>query len=300
MLPKSIRLSSIAIYSTTFVLGVLSLIYPFIASAIVQSKPTGEVGFGHTPLMLTVLLSLSLVVLIYEVQGQVNTKVIALLGVLIAINASLRFIEVGIPGPGGFSPIFLLIILAGYLYGGRFGFLLGALTMLVSALVTGGFGPWLPSQMFAAGWVGMSAPLLRPFVRRTSSYSNSKNQSNRIELLALILFGFLWGFLYGVIMNLWSWPYFVDPAGQYGSQGISTIEFISRYASYYFLSSFFWDLSRAFGTALLLFAFGIPILSVLRRFLHKLTFQHDQTNLQEHQFQPAIETALKDSIHIPQ
>ncbi len=300
MLPKSIRLSSIAIYSATFILGVLSLLYPFISSAIVQNTPTGQAGFGHTPLMLTVLLSLSLVVLIYEVQGQVNTKVIALLGVLIAINASLRFIEVGIPGPGGFSPIFLLIILAGYLYGGRFGFLLGALTMLVSALVTGGVGPWLPSQMFAAGWVGMSAPILRPFVQRTSSYSNSKNQSSRIELLALILFGFFWGFLYGVIMNLWSWPYFVDPVGQYGSQGISTIELISRYTSYYLLSSFFWDLSRAFGTALLLFAFGIPILSVLRRFLHKLTFQHDQTNLQEHQFQAAIETVLKDSIHIPQ
>jgi len=33
----------------------------------------------------------------------------------------------------------------------------GALGILVSALATGGVGPWLPYQLFAAGWVGMGA-----------------------------------------------------------------------------------------------------------------------------------------------
>jgi energy-coupling factor transport system substrate-specific component len=32
------------------------------------------------------------------------------LGVLVALNAVLRFIEVAIPGPGGFTPIFFLIL----------------------------------------------------------------------------------------------------------------------------------------------------------------------------------------------
>ena len=81
------------------------------------------------------------------------------------MNSTLRFAEAAIPGPGGFSPIFLLIVLGGYVYGARFGFLLGALTILVSGMLTGGVGPWMPYQMFVAGWTGMAAPLCRPMVR---------------------------------------------------------------------------------------------------------------------------------------
>ena len=41
-----------------------------------------------------------------------------------------------------------------------FGFVLGALTMFASALITGGVGPWLPFQMFGAAWVGFFAGCL--------------------------------------------------------------------------------------------------------------------------------------------
>jgi energy-coupling factor transport system substrate-specific component len=40
--------------------------------------------------------------------------------------------------------MFLLIILTGYVFGARVGFLMGALSLMVSALITGGVGPWLP------------------------------------------------------------------------------------------------------------------------------------------------------------
>ena len=75
----------------------------------------------------------------------------ALLGILTALSAVLR----ALPGPAGFNAIFLLPILAGYCYGPTFGFLLGALSLLVSALIGGGVGPWLPYQMLATGWVGL-------------------------------------------------------------------------------------------------------------------------------------------------
>ena len=52
---------------------------------------------------------------------------------------------------------FAPLILGGYVFGARFGFLFGAFALLVSALITGGVGPWLPYQMFAAGWMGLSA-----------------------------------------------------------------------------------------------------------------------------------------------
>ena len=64
-----------------------------------------------------------------------------------------------VTGIAGFSPIFLLILCGGYVFGAEYGFVLGATTILVSALVTGGLGPWLPYQLFAAGWVGALAGL---------------------------------------------------------------------------------------------------------------------------------------------
>jgi energy-coupling factor transport system substrate-specific component len=218
--------------------------------------------------MLILLLVLCILVLLYEAQGQTsNTRLLALLGILVAINSALRFLEVAIPGPGGFSPIFFLIILTGYVFGGRFGFLMGAMTMLVSALITGGVGPWLPSQMFTAGWAGMSAPLCRPLVRAV----NGENRRREVFLLAI--FGAAWGFLYGLIMNLWSWPFIAGPAAQYWSPGSGPSEIIQRYAAYYAITSLMWDLMAALGNALLILLFSQPTLRALRRFQARFKYQ---------------------------
>ena len=81
---------------------------------------------------------------------------VAALGVLTAVNAVLR----AVPGPAGFSAMFALPILAGYCYGPTFGYLLGALSLAVSALLGAGVGPWLPYQMFTIGWVGLTSAWL--------------------------------------------------------------------------------------------------------------------------------------------
>ena len=69
-------------------------------------------------------------------------------------------------GVGGFSPIFFLVLVAGYEFGASYGFLVGAFSLLVSALVTGGIGPWLPYETFAVGWMGAAAGLAGSTVRR--------------------------------------------------------------------------------------------------------------------------------------
>jgi len=50
--------------------------------------------------------------------------------------------------------MWFVLILSARVFGPSFGFLLGALSMFLSALITGGFGPWLAYQSFAAGWIG--------------------------------------------------------------------------------------------------------------------------------------------------
>ncbi len=134
-------------------MGIFSFVQPFFTPGIKQYFGYTQIRSDDTPWMVTLALSLCVFIITYEVQTQaVNTRIIALMGMLVAINSSLRFMEVAIPGPGGFSPVFFLIIMLGYVYGSH-SFYEGALSLFVAALITGGVGPWLPGQKFTAvGW----------------------------------------------------------------------------------------------------------------------------------------------------
>ena len=243
-----------SIYALTAAIGLLAFLYPVVMAGQAAS----------TPLLLAFVVGLSFVALLLEVQGDaMNAKFVALLGILTAMNAALRFAEVAIPGPGGFSPIFFFIIVTGYVYGGRFGFLLGALTLLVSALITGGVGPWLPYQILTAGWVGLSSPLLRPLVRWL------RLEGRWPEVVLLALFGLGWGLLYGALLNLSSWAFIVGP----GAPMPTTLrETLRQYAIFYVTTSLVWDLARGFGNMALTLAFGATTLRVLRRFYKHFSF----------------------------
>jgi energy-coupling factor transport system substrate-specific component len=265
-----VRLASGLIFILVSLLGVGLFLYPFLAPNLVEQQAGGGAArSSELPLMLSLLVGFCLLVLLLEVQSQgIQTRFVALLGVLVAINAALRFLEVAIPGPAGFSPIFFLIILGGYVFGGRFGFMMGALTLLVSALITGGVGPWLPSQMITAGWVGMSAPLVRWLLR------SLRVKSGAMEVVALAIFGAAWGFFYGVVLNLWFWPFMSGSAAQSWQAGMSLGQAVQRYAVFYFATSFAWDLAAVGGNIALLAAFGLPALRVLRRFQRRFAFEY--------------------------
>ena len=250
---------AVMIYALGAVIGVAAFAYPFVLP---QTALAETAHVADAPLLTTFLIVISLAVLLVEVQGQaVSAKVVAALGVLVAITAVLRFMEVVFPVVGGFTPIFVPIILAGYVFGARFGFLLGTMALLASALVTGGVGPWLPYQMFTAGWVGMSAGWLpRP-------------TNQRAQLAILAGFGFLWGLLFGVIMNLYFWPFAVDSGATSWQPGNGLWDGIGRYATFYLVTSLIWDLGRALGNLVLILALGMPTVRALIRFRDRFQFK---------------------------
>lgn len=263
------RFLSLATYAFSTLLGLSALFYPFLLPSLITPTQNYQARTGEMPWLITVLLILCLLAIVFEVQSQAsNNRLIALLGVLVSINAVLRFVEVSIPGPGGFTPIFFLIILTGYVFGGGIGFLMGVLTLLVSALITGGIGPWLPGQMITAGWVGMSATILRKIL------CHLKLDHRPVEIVILAIFGIGWGLLYGVIMNLWSWPFVLGPSDQYWSPGIDLGETVRRYATYYLLTSLAWDLAASAGNAILILALGAPTLRALRRFQKRFIYRY--------------------------
>jgi len=248
------RLATTLIYTLSAGLGAAAFTYPFLAAVAGKSSSSPP----NVVLLATVLVALSLAALMIEVQGQaVSAKVVSALGVLVAATAVLRFVETAVPGPGGFSPLFAPITLVGYVFGARLGFLMGTMTLLVSALITGGVGPWLPYQMFAAGWVGLTAGWLpRP-------------RSPRRQLILLIIFGFGWGLLFGALLSLYSWPLI----GGAGDQSLPLPQLLARYGAYYLATSLVWDLMRALGNAALILALGMPAVRALTRFRNRFQYQ---------------------------
>jgi energy-coupling factor transport system substrate-specific component len=254
------KLLTTAIYALSAFTGVVAFTYPFFLPSLLGEGNTSHAP--EAPLLTVVLLIMCLAVLLIEVQGQaVSAKVVAALGILVAITAVLRFIETAFPGPGGFSPIFVPIILAGYVFGARFGFLLGANALLVSALITGYVDPLVPFQMFTVGWVGLTAGWL-PHPR-----------SPKLQVALLVVVGILWGFLFGAIMNLYSWPFVVDGRATSWQPGVGWYDGLLRYAAYYAATSFLWDFGRALGNALLMAALALPAIRALTRFRDRFQFE---------------------------
>jgi energy-coupling factor transport system substrate-specific component len=239
---------------TISLVGIAAFLHPF------WSAGQHDAQRPDAPIMAAGLITLSLVAMLLDAQrASLGVKQIALLGILSAMNAALRFAETALPGPGGFTPLFLLIICGGYAYGPRFGFLLGLLSLLASAIVTAGIGPWLPFQMYTAGWMGLSAGWLAMILR---------DKFDRREHIVITAFGFAWGFGYGAIMNLWSWPYTLDPAALGSPAAV-----LQRYAAYYAATSAVWDLFGAFGNAVLIALFAPAAVRALQRFRSRLTFR---------------------------
>lgn len=191
------------------------------------------------------------VLLIY--QGKISgPRQIAVLGVLAAIASATRIATSGV---GGFELIFVIVILGAAAVGAEFGFLLGALSIIISSLFFGGVGPWTAFQVFAVGWVGLGAGLLaKRFTKR--------------QTWVLAIYGFLASYVFGLIMNLWFWPFAIGPSTSLSySLKVGLFENLMSFLGYSLISSTLtWDTVRAISTATFVLLLGKPILATLRRY----------------------------------
>ena len=97
-----------------------------------------------------------------------QARELVLIAVLVALNVAGRAVFFMLPE---FKPVVAMTILAGVAFGGETGFLVGAMTMLVSNMLFSQ-GPWTPWQMFAMGIIGWLAGVLyRKGVLRRSKLS---------------------------------------------------------------------------------------------------------------------------------
>ena len=243
------------VYALVAIIGVAAFLYPF---WIPTSSLPNQAHSGDAPLVAAIVAALAVTAVALEVRrGSMNGATVAILGVLAASAGLLRLLSLPLGGNG----IFFLIILAGVAFGPRFGMLLGLCSMAVSAVITGGIGPWLPFQMLTLSWMGALAGVLGLATRRWSP---------RAELLALASYGWIWGFLYGAIMNLWFWPFQRNGGSLDWIPGSSVGATLRHYWSFYVATSYPWDAASALANAVLIFVTGAAVLATLRRFAHRL------------------------------
>ena len=251
----------IAIFIVLNAVGLAAYLNPFFAPGMHED---GLQSFAHktdAPIVFAATAALCLVLAVADLTaGGLNSKSLAALGVLAALAAVLRTVTL----PAGANLYFFLVILGGYAFGFRMGFLLGALSFFLSAVVTGGFVPWLPFQMFASAWMGSSAGALRAVTAQAG---------RRTEVAAVVAFGIAWGLLFGAITNLWSWPFFSAGPDISYEPGLGPWETLRRYWNYYFLTSFGWDLLRSICNAVILVFVSGPLLRALIRFRERFSFE---------------------------
>jgi len=187
-----------------------------------------------------VLAALICLALFFEFEDAVtSSKEIALVAMLSTISAVLRVPFAAIPN---IQPCTYIIICSGYVFGPIAGFAVGAMTALVSNFFLGQ-GPWTLYQMIAWGLAGLSAGYLRKL---------------RLNTAVLIVIGVAWGYLYGLITNLWYWTAFIYP--------LTLKTFLVTE-----LNTVWFDSLHAAGNAVFLGVLGTKTIAILRRFKERFS-----------------------------
>ena len=250
-------------------LGFVAFFWPFVVA------PGAFGDSSMAPIMFGVLLVLVLAVVFAEIaDGGIDAKAIAMLGVLSALGAALRPLGAG---TAGIETVFFTLVIAGRVFGAGFGFTLGCTTLFASALITGGVGPWMPYQMFGCAWVGLFAGLLPP-------------TTGKREVLMLATYGALAGYLFGFMLNLSFWPFYLDPHSAIAYvPGATFATNVRHYLVFDATTSLGWDTGRAVTNFVFILLVGPAMLATLRRASRRASFGAPIA------FEPAAEAHLPDA-----
>lgn len=197
----------------------------------------------HILYFLTAIIILVLVgVFISFEEGRASAHEVAIIAMLSATSIALRVAFAALPQV---QPSTFIILAAGVVYGPRAGFMVGALTPLVSNFFLG-HGLWTPFQMFAWGAAGASAGLVArvwPDIGRNG----------------LMVLGIVWGFLFGWITNL-SQMFFVP---------VTWKSVVAVYGL-----SFWFEVVHATANAFIAWVFAVEVLWVLRRYRRRFEVEY--------------------------
>ena len=235
--------------------GIALFVWPFLGGGLPASTPAWT-------LTLACVLGLFLV---EAGMRQLDSRGVALLAAIAAIDTALRLAV--IEGIGGFSPIYFLVLCSGYVFGASFGFLAGALSILVSALAGGGMGPWVPYQVFAVGWVGVAAGL-------AGQWSRGSRVPDWRDVITLAAVGGVMGWVVGALLDITDWiPVYRGNPTLGWLPGMDAATSLVHFGRFYLLTSLAYDTFRAVGNVVMVLVLGGAVIAALARLRVRLSFE---------------------------
>lgn len=173
------------------------------------------------------LLSLLLFITGFE-RKKTGTRHLVIVAVMTALSIAGRFIPL-------VKPVTALTIISAMYLGGEAGFLVGALSALLSNFYFGQ-GPWTAFQMLAWGMIGLCAGYLAQPMKKYRWF--------------LLLFGVISGLLFSMLMDVWTvlWYEGSFNGGLYLSALAAALPHTLLYGASNFV--FLWFLARPFGEKL--------------------------------------------------
>lgn len=131
--------------------------------------------------LLIVALSICFILMGYE-KKVIKTRRMVIISIMIALSVVGRFIPF-------FKPVTAITIITAMYLGGEAGFLVGALSALISNFYFGQ-GPWTVFQMLGWGLIGLFAGGISKWLRQSKTW--------------LLVYGVGSGILFSAIMDIWT------------------------------------------------------------------------------------------------
>lgn len=187
----------------------------------------------------TTVITVLAVGLVAVERGRPDARRLAIVAALAAAAAASRILFVALPNV---KPVTVIVLVTGATLGPRAGFAVGALTPLLSNMALGQ-GTWTPAQMALWGLAGVTGAALG-FVCRNPR--------------GLAAVGFVWGFLFGWAMNLWT---------------LAVLGPVLNWASFVATSgrSLSFDTAHAVGNVVFALTIGGALTRLLLRYRNRLT-----------------------------
>lgn len=233
------------------ILGIICYISPF---AFRGSFLDPNSGTGNWAVMSLIFLVLVLAAVMSEFESRASSsKQIVLIAMLGTVSALSRIPFASLMN---FQPCTFFIICSGYVFGPMSGFMVGAVTPVISNMFLGQ-GPWTAYQIFTWGIIGLIAGFLGRF-------SVPKGTQRTTLLLS---YGAVAGIIYAMIINVWFWAMYIYPHTLTTYKGV-------------LYTAGFWTLSHSLANVFFILLFGNKVTYLLERFKRRFfweTIEHDSS-----------------------